>query len=164
MIETVRMKQRRSFRIAFVFQYIVSENRFKKDIRPAQTLSPPPLPLFTGAMRHGTNAKGWTGHVRGLFSVKKPPVSSIQAAFGYIPQPPQPPPPQGFGRHWPDRAHLERLRPVFQVCGRKQPFGACTSAIGARRTGFIGADHVFKLARAGRAIKIVHRHKGITPF
>ena len=95
MIETVRMKQRRSFRIAFVFQYIVSENRFKKDIRPAQTLSPQPLPLFTGAMRHGTNAKGWTGHVRGLFSVKKPPVSSIQAAFGYIPQPPQPPPPQG---------------------------------------------------------------------
>lgn len=42
MIETVRMKQRRSFRIAFVFQYIVSENRFKKDIRPAQTLSPSP--------------------------------------------------------------------------------------------------------------------------
>ena len=71
---------------------------------------------------------------------------------------------QGFGRHWPDRAHLERLRPVFQVCGRKQPFGVFTSAIGARRTGFIGADHVFKLARAGRAIKIVHRHKGITPF
>ena len=61
-------------------------------------------------------------------------------------------------------SHLERLRPVFQVCGRKQPFGVCTSAIGARRTGFIGADHVFKLARAGRAIKIVHRHKGITPF
>lgn len=26
---------------------------------------------------------------------------------------------QGFGRHWPDRAHFERLRPVFQVCGRK---------------------------------------------
>lgn len=71
---------------------------------------------------------------------------------------------QGFGRHWPDRAHFERLRPVFQVCGRKQPFGVCTSAIGARRTGFIGADHVFKLARAGRAIKIVHRHKGKTPF
>lgn len=42
MIETVRMKQRRSFGIAFVFQYIVSENRFKKDIRPAQTLSPRP--------------------------------------------------------------------------------------------------------------------------
>ncbi len=36
------MKQRRSFRIAFVFQYIVLENRFKKDIRPAQTLSPRP--------------------------------------------------------------------------------------------------------------------------
>ena len=42
LIETVRIKQRRSFRIAFVFQYIVSENRFKKDIRPAQTLSPRP--------------------------------------------------------------------------------------------------------------------------
>lgn len=31
----------------------------------------------------------------GPFFHKKPPVSSIQAAFGYIPQPPQPPPPQG---------------------------------------------------------------------
>ena len=30
-----------------------------------------------------------------FFRKKKPPVSSIQAAFGYIPQPPQPPPPQG---------------------------------------------------------------------
>ena len=62
---------------------------------PRPNAVPSPLPLFTGAMRHGTNAKGWTEHVRGLFSVKKPPVSSIQAAFGYIPQPPQPPPPQG---------------------------------------------------------------------
>ncbi len=31
----------------------------------------------------------------GDFFQKKPPVSLIQAAFGYILQPPQPPPPQG---------------------------------------------------------------------
>lgn len=106
----------------------------------------------------------------GPFFHKKPPVSSIQAAFwlhtaaATASAPARASSAQGFGRHWPDRAHFERLRPVFQVCGRKQPFGVCTSAIGARRTGFIGADHVFKLARAGRAIKIVHRHKGKTPF
>lgn len=130
---------------------------------------PSPLPLFTGAMRHGTNAKGWTGHVRGLFSIKNRLYHDtsgfwLHTAAATASAPARAASAQGFGRHWPDRAHLERLRPVFQVCGRKQPFGVCTSAIGARRTGFIGADHVFKLARAGRAIKIVHRHKGITPF
>lgn len=145
-----------------------------RKIASKKTFAPPkrcPLapPFIYRSHAAWYDAKGWTEHVRGLFSVKKPPVSSIQAAFGYIPQPPQPPPRKGRlrARVWealPDRAHLERLRPVFQVCGRKQPFGVFTSAIGARRTGFIGADHVFKLARAGRAIKIVHRHKGITPF
>ena len=163
------MKQRRSFRIAFVFQYIVSENRFKRH-SPRPNAVPSPLPLFTGAMRHGTNAKGWTGHVRGLFFRKKTACIIdtsgfwLHTAAATASAPQGPPPRKGLGRHWPDRTHLERLRPVFQVCGRKQPFGVCTSAIGARRTGFIGADHVFKLARAGRAIKIVHRHKGITPF
>ena len=140
-----------------------------------KTFAPPKrcplaLPLFTGAMRHGTNAKGWTEHVRGLFSVKKTACIIdtsgfwLHTAAATASAPARAASAQGFGRHWPDRTHLERLRPVFQVCGRKQPFGVCTSAIGARRTGFIGADHVFKLARAGRAIKIVHRHKGITPF
>ena len=81
------MKQRRSFRIAFVFQYIVSENRFKKDIRPSLYLQEP-----CGMVR--TQEEGQE-HVRGPFFHKKTACIIIQAAFGYIPQPPQPPPPQG---------------------------------------------------------------------
>lgn len=170
LIETVRMETKAILPDRLCFSVYCVGKSLQKRHSPRPNAVPSPLPLFTGAMRHGTNAKGWTGHVRGLFSVKKPPVSSIQAAFwlhtaaATASAPARAASAQGFGRHWPDRAHLERLRPVFQVCGRKQPFGVCTSAIGARRTGFIGADHVFKLARAGRAIKIVHRHKGITPF
>lgn len=88
------MKQRRSFRIAFVLCILCRKIASKKTFAPPKRCSLAPLFIYRS---HAAwyEPKKMNRTRPGPFFHKKPPVSSIQAAFGYIPQPPQPPPPQG---------------------------------------------------------------------
>lgn len=91
-------EQRRSKRIAFAFVLFVGNERPQKPSWLRPNVASFSISLFTGCMRRGTKPRRYgDGKISVLaFSLeKKPPVSSIQAALGYMPQPPHPPPPQG---------------------------------------------------------------------
>ena len=91
-----KAKAVREDRLCFLFSS-PERNVSKTALSPPQNATAFIIPLFTGCRRRGTKNKRYVDEdIRvGLFAEKKPPVSSTQAALGYMPQPPHPPPPQG---------------------------------------------------------------------
>lgn len=164
------MKQRRSFRIALFFSILCRKIASKKTFAPPKRC--PLAPPFIYRSHAAWYERKRMDRTRpGPFFRKKPPVSSIQAAFWLPTRSRHSLRPAraasrakglgGIGRTGPT---MKGFAPCFRFAAESSRSVSALPQLGQGGQASSGPDHVFKLARAGRAIKIVHRHKGITPF